>query len=131
MALFDKTIPLLRLALRIVWSERGRNIAVATVAEAFGVTNSAVYNTLCPDFERGAGPAEEGQLRAAYAKDVRRPVGDTEWGQMIFAGREAAHHLAAHLEALDAQRRERRRAHLAAAGRWSRNLPVCEGDTHA
>lgn len=131
MPLFDPSVPLLRLALRLVWSEQGRTFTAATVAEAFGLPSPVgLYNTLCKGFERGSGPADEGRLRTAYAKDVRRPVTDTEWAQMIFAGREAAHHLACHLEALEAKRREQRRARLSAAGSWCRRPQPPKESTH-
>ncbi|WP_152426802.1 hypothetical protein [Paramagnetospirillum caucaseum] len=121
MPIFDPSNPIIRLALRITWSEQGRHYTAATVAEAFGLTSPVgLYNTLCKGFERGAGPVDEGQLRTAYGKDVRRHVSNQEWEQSIYAGREAAYHLAAHLEILEAQRREQRRARLSAAGSWCR-----------
>lgn len=132
MPLFDPSIPVLRLALRLVWSEQGRTFTASTVAAAFGLPNQArLYNTLCAGYERGAGPVDEGRLRISYAKDVRRHVSDLEWEQSLFAGREAAHHLAAHLESLETQRRERRRAHLSAAGSWCRPPKSTKESIHA
>lgn len=129
---FDPSNPIMRLALRITWSEQGRNFTAATVAEAFGIkTTARLYNSLCAGFERGCGPIAEGLLRVAYTKDVRRPVTDSEWEQSLFAGREAAHHLARHLEALEGQRRERRRAHLSAAGSWCRRPQPLKEALHA
>ncbi len=74
MPLFDPSIPLLRLALRLVWSEQGRTFTAATVAEAFGLHSPVgLYNTLCKGFERGSGPVDEDRLRAVYVRDVHRP----------------------------------------------------------